>query len=212
MKSFLSSMLRYAFVPLAAIFLFMSCEDDSTEVEEDNPIAQIKSDDWRASIGDEVTIDAMLSLSPEPMLLFDFEDRNQNRAIPEARYIRLNDPTGLLSALGNQFHGARVSVRATIEEDVSTTVDAMTTLLGATYPCILDLLELPTMTGPSSYAFPEHNDPCEATPALCDLSINWDRETYALIYSGGINSEKAYMRYWNDMVFFSFHPDLDIRY
>lgn len=194
---------RFLLLLFLTFGLMNSCNDDNEDVPA-NPIEDLKGDDWMDNLGKEVTIEAFLSLQPEPMLLFDFEDRNKNQLIPESRYIRLAVDPLVLREIDDSYHGARVRVTGTIAQDVSGAAEAMTTLIGSNFRCIIDVSQLPTLISPSEYVYPGHFNLCEANPAICtDLTVN-ERQTYVMIFSGGINSSKAYLRYWNDMVFFHF--------
>ncbi len=202
MKSGISFGVKTLLLIIICFSFLNSCKDDTVTV--DNPIADLKGSDWRENIGEIVTLEAYLLLDPVPTLLFDMEDLMKNQVTPEDRYMRLSIPQGLLSDLGEQYHGARVSVRGTISQDQSGEAETMQSLLGDSYACFIDVLDFPELVEASDILYPYHVNPCIANPQICDqLTIN-ERQTYVMIFSGGINSGSAHMRYWNDMVFFHF--------
>ena len=72
----------------------------------------------------------------------------------------------------------------------------------------------PTITAARVGPLTQLVNPCQIVPGLCDIFTPGDVEKHALLYSGGINSDSAYMRYWNDMVLyytmvwlFGYEPD-----
>ncbi len=60
---------------------------------------------------------------------------------------------------------------------------------------------MPEITIASTTIYESFNNICQASN-ICDFIQPFNPETYMLLFSGGINSSKAYSRYWNDLVFF----------
>ncbi|MEZ5003689.1 MAG: hypothetical protein R2730_11710 [Chitinophagales bacterium] len=188
---------------LFLILLFPTgCSDDPT-IEEDNPIAELKGDNWEENIGKEVTLEAYFVLSPEPGLFFNLEDRMKNTNIAEERYLRLDVDDELLRSIPDTYHGAKVKITGIIAKDQQPAAVSLAELFGSSYQAILEVDREPTLITPSDIQFEAINNICEASN-ICDIVSPFNPQTYILMFSGGISSSKAYSRYWNDLVFFHF--------
>jgi hypothetical protein len=65
----------------------------------------------------------------------------------------------------------------------------------------LKVIETPLVITPGTTP-PPPIDPCVLNPSLCSFAGQPQSDKYALLYSGGMNPDKAYIRYWNDMVLY----------
>ncbi|MEM7103496.1 MAG: hypothetical protein AAF502_10225 [Bacteroidota bacterium] len=196
------SKLMIAIIFLAIIVIALpSCEE---EIIANERIEQIKQSNWLDQVGEEYTIEAHLVLEPFPSLLVDLEDRNINQIIPENRYIRLDISDEALTEMGEEYHGARVRLTGTVARDQDPVSLQLAQVLGPEYQAVLDVSIIPDILTPSNITFEPFNDICQANPAICEVLSIFNPETYIMLYSGGIDANGAYGRYWNDMVFFYF--------
>jgi len=196
--------LSYCVKTLFCLFIFcaiiISCKDD--EVVPENYIAEFKGDDWRQNIGMEVTLEAYLALEPELCLYYDLNDRLKNAKVEEDRYLRVSTPSGVGLPLGEQFHGAKVSITGIVREDPADEAELIGEWAGDEYLAMLEVLATPIIIEESEVEFPSFVSLCALHPDWCTPMPIGNDDTYVLIFSGGIDAGSAHMRYWNDMVFF----------
>lgn len=185
---------------LLVFFVLISCEEEPVS-EDRNDIAQFKGDDWEDHLGEEVTIEAYLVLTPTPTLHFTLEDRLKNTIIPESRYFRLKVDEELFRDWPDSYHGAKVRLTGTIARDQDQSAGSLSEILGSSYFSVLDVKVNPEILVASSIGIDKFNNICQASN-ICDFITPFNPETYIMLFSGGINASSAYSRYWNDMVFF----------
>ncbi len=180
-----------------AVFIFSCKKNDNTATTPN--FSDVKSSDWRSNIGDTVDVVGFIKLNDDGtgVLMANKGDFDVNGLIPEERTISLGSENirGLSQAT---YYLAKVKVRGVIR---ATTEPGRTTFGRLTGDDLsqfeLKVVVTPVIIEPSP-GIGTVLDWCSRNPTLCTINTTVSTK-YALLYSGGINPDKAYDRYWNDM-------------
>jgi hypothetical protein len=165
--------------------------------------SDLKTSSWRSHVGEMVDLEGYLRLNADGtgVLLQDPEDYYENRAVPEQHYVALGsetlrglDPQGWFLSLVR----LRGRVRSTLDPDRM----AVAGLLGDLSQCEVEPVGAPTRLRPGLLPGPVYLSPCIHLGGLCQLQPVGVPTKYALLYSGGIDKDHAYERYWNDLALY----------
>lgn len=178
-----------------------SCKGGGGPGNTPGTIAELKTDAWRDMIGKEVELEGYLLLNPDGTgrLLSDRADYESNGAIPEDRYVALGRDS-LAGLDRSEHHLAHVQLRGTVRETGDPDRTSLGSTLGDRALCEVAAHEEPLVMGQWGGAKAAFINPCENL--TCRLLTHIGPQKYALLYSGGINKDMAYMRYWNDMTLY----------
>jgi hypothetical protein len=165
-------------------------------------VGDVKSSQWRSRIGTTVEVEGFLVLGADGtgVLLLDPDDYEQNASIPEDRYLALGS-----EVLGGLDPAAHFLAKVRLRGRVRATKDPSRVVLGDVFgdvsQCELEVLDDPVVLG-TGRSPPSFVDVCAAGRGICGRIVDLKRTKYALLYSGGINKDKSYQRYWNDIALY----------
>lgn len=202
-KRFLSHVLVLS-IALSNLFLVSSCDKIPLGTTE-KPISELKSKNFSEYIGKEVKVTGYLVFNEDggAQIISDLKLLEANSLINETNYIRLEDRSVIaaLSKSKEDLYGAEIELTATVQESESDVVKRMTDLLGAPSVVELKFSEIPKILKPrpQDWRIPSVVNICELHPEICQFSGSFISTHYALLFSGGINSNNAHARYWNDL-------------
>lgn len=188
-----------------AVLFFSSCDLGKVTTLIEPSIAKLKSSDYNKFMGVEVKVSGYMAFDEEggAMLVSDLKVLESNNAMDEAQYIRLDKQMvqELLAQSKDEFWGARVEMKAVVQESKDNNVQSMKELLGASSVVELRLKERPLVIAkrPQDWKYPTVIDICKINPLICHLSTTIASNHYALLFSGGVNAANAHARYWNDL-------------
>ncbi|MBR9860792.1 hypothetical protein GYB22_08600 [bacterium] len=186
--------------------LFNACkekEDDPVKVEEEEKsYKDIKNDDWRNHIGDTLELTGFIKLNDDGsgVLFIDKKDVDINGLVDESRYIALGSEN-LRGLKKDSNYLSELKIRGVIRATTLEERQSLRELVGDISQFELKLVETPLVITPGTTP-PPPIDPCVLNPSLCSFAGQAQSDRYALLYSGGMNPDKAYIRYWNDMVLY----------
>ena len=167
-------------------------------------VAAVKAQDWRSNIGETVEVDGYLMLNPDGtgVLIESMDDFFINTAIPETQYVVLGSEN--IRALDqDMYQFARVRLIGVVRETSNEQRILRALLHGDLALCEIAAAGIPTITQARAGPLVTSISPCITNPGLCDILPSPGAvEKHAILYSGGINADAAYMRYWNDMVLY----------
>jgi hypothetical protein len=172
----------------------------SKESDIEASLSAIKNNQWREQIGQTVEVEGYLIIHDDgtAMLVADPKDVSTNGLIPEERYLLLGSEN--LRMLDREaYYMDHVRIRGVVRETQDNDRRKVSSMFGDLSLCEVEATEPPTVVTQWNDFVPVFLNPCETHPALCNLTLPVAGEKYALLYSGGINKDKAYMRYWNDL-------------
>jgi hypothetical protein len=180
---------------------------DSCKKDDIDPILEsiqaVKNDQWRSRIGEEVEIEGYIVFNNDgsAVMLASRDDYYQNGTIDENRYVALGSENIRLLDRPAYFMD-RVKLKGRIR--ATTDVDRIPKagLFGDLSQFEIEPTGAPTLIENYSGIVVDFVNPCVANPALCQLMNTTDTDKYALLYSGGVNKDAAYQRYWNDMALY----------
>ncbi|MHA1908604.1 MAG: C13 family peptidase [Candidatus Thorarchaeota archaeon] len=107
--------------------------------------------------------------------------------------------TGAVPEAMTEYRGFQIRVKGTLE-----VFNPDDDTYGTAFDSFFDIETELTTTAPGIYT-----DEIHPVKTLEDWGIDWEafdltEEKYAVLYSGGINEDKAYYRYWNDIIYMRF--------
>jgi hypothetical protein len=191
---------------ITAATIFNGCEkdddEDKKEEVEETGYVDIKNDDWRSQIGDTLEVTGYLKLnsSGSGVLLYDKNDIDINGLIAESRYIALGSET-IRGIDRKKNYLTQVKLKGIIRATTNEDRQKLRAIAGDMSQFELHVIEDPLTITPGTPQ-PPPIDPCVLNPSLCSFAGQPQSDKYALLFSGGIDADKAYMRYWNDMVLY----------
>src|SRR5262245_39297759 len=179
-------------------------------------VDDVKTSRWRQLIGSTIEVEGHLLLdgNGSGLLLLDPDDYRQNRSIPEDRHLALGSQ-GVRDLDPEALFLAKVRLEGTVRETTDPGRRILADAFGDVSQCELEVTAEPLVLGKGSLKAPSFLDPCALSRTLCGGLVDLVPEKFALLYSGGINADKAYGRYWNDVALyyamltwvFGFDPD-----
>lgn len=165
-------------------------------------ISDIKSEKWRSFIGKEMTLEGYFVDRPVPMLITSMELLLINSPIPQENYIRLTGkPIEGLDP--EKFYGAYVKISGTVGVSKGERIKIMQEKFGDMYAMEFTCGTEPVILEPkpAQLLIPEFVRYPPGTFVPIDTIRFSLRDRYAILISGGINSDNAHSRYWNDLKF-----------
>lgn len=165
-------------------------------------LAEVKSDSWRDLVGEPVELEGYLMIHADGtgVLVQSPEDTSTNTLIPESRYVALSG-SALRSLAPESHYMAKVRVSGVVKETADPDRRHLVGIAGDKSLCEVAVDDGLTILQPWTGEIAAVFDPC-AVSGLCDLVVRRSPQKFALLYSGGINKDAAYMRYWNDMTLY----------
>jgi hypothetical protein len=161
-------------------------------------IEKLKALDLRratpTTLRQEYVVEGYFVADPMPMLVKDLKFVRINTPMPDSVFILLRGKG--IDALRRQeaAPGSVVRARCRIVADGE--------LLKGKLTPVLDCPEPPTIVKRAELPYrPQAVPICKIYPHLCELPPHFISQSYALIYSGGVDSSNAHKRYWNDLKF-----------
>jgi hypothetical protein len=165
--------------------------------------SSIKNDNWRDNIGKEFEVEGFVidEGSGSTVIVSDNKDYELDGLFPEAEYLHIvfDSRNDNLSNL----HGRKVRLRGILQANTETSIVGSAGFLGDKSLATLKFIPQSTklIDSVSYFRQPSRVSFCDRYPIICSLSVNPIGTKCAILYSGGINSSKAYARYWNDLKF-----------
>ena len=185
--------------------LFTGCKKDN--LTGTKGYGEVKSDNWRDLIGQEVTVEGYVVAeggSHLPKIVTEPEKYLVDAIIPENDYILIErDPDLANFIVLENYHGKKVKITGILEETTDRTMQASASLLGDKSLAkvrINEVSKISIIDSVSRFGRPVYTNFCDRYPAVCSLFVASGNKT-ALLYSGGVNASSAYYRYWNDLKF-----------
>lgn len=187
-----------------ACMLFMSCKKEKGEKTPDpekplETFSKYKTDNWRDLIGDTIEVEGFIKLNDDKtaILFANEEDYYINGLVPENRYISIGSEN-IRGLNPDEYYLSKVKIKGVIRE----TQDRGRTLR-ARISGDISLFEVRVIEEMLKVTLPKPKPTienfCITNPDICRMVVPAAPEKYALLYSGGINKDMAYDRYWNDM-------------
>lgn len=175
------------FLFLIVVTIMPSCGGGTTIIippPQDVEIRDLKGVNWQDYVGEKITVSGIYVADPVPMIVSDIDLLLINAPLPEDEFILLSGPE-LEKISAEDTGGAMIKLEGivTAVEDPKSHSDQKVTIILSIYE-ILDRLAV----------YYPYRIPLE----WLELP-SYDR--YAVLFSGGINDAKNYIRYWNDLVF-----------
>jgi hypothetical protein len=182
---------------LIGLGMLASC---SRESDTEASIAAVKNAQWRDKIGMTVEVEGHLVINEDGTgyLVAEPDDVSTNGPIPEERYLALGSEN-LRNLDREAYYMDHVRIRGVVRETSDNDRARLGQWFGDLSMCELEPSGPPTVITQWNEAVPTFLHPCETHPALCQLKMPVVSQKFALLYSGGINKDKAYKRYWNDL-------------
>lgn len=166
-------------------------------------VASLKTADWRTKIGESVELEGYLLLNDDGtgVLVDSMADTSVNAPIPETNYVALG--SNFLRGLSRDtYQMAKVRLTGIVRETTDADRTTRAGLHGDLALCEIEPSATPTVTAARTGPLSALINPCVTNPGLCKIFNGGEVEKHALLYSGGINKDSAYMRYWNDMALY----------
>lgn len=190
-------------VTISFVGVICFCCTPVTKKSEQISIAQIKSMKF-----DTLAIEGLKALSqktyivqgyfvddPVPMILTDLKWHLINRPMPDTVFLPLTgEGVEMMRKKLSEYGGSLIEVKVQINTEK---------MMNRQYQEIEGICpELPKIVVKPKVdvVWPTLNDLCKKYPFICKPGI-FIKGKYALLYSGGVNSYNAHMRYWNDLKF-----------
>ncbi|MFN0014496.1 MAG: hypothetical protein ACKVU2_08100 [Saprospiraceae bacterium] len=148
-----------------------------------------------ADLTKEVELEGYYWNDGAPILIVDLSLLNINTALPQTAYVRLTD--NVLKVIGSktEYLGALVRFKGTLELLVGPDKGFQIFLRCP------DLLPFIIQARKVDVQLPFLGTICDRFPAICSFTFTPLPGKYALLYSGGVRSDIAHRRYWNDLRF-----------
>ena len=191
---------------ITATAVFYGCQetdDDPVKMEEEEiSYKDIKNDNWRDKIGDTIEVTGFIKLNKDGsgVLFIDKEDIDINGLVDESRYIALGSEN-IRGLKKDSNYLSEIKVRGVIRATTNEYRQSLREIAGDISQFEMKVIETPLIITPGTTP-PPPIDPCVLNPSLCSFQGQPQSDKYALLYSGGMNPDKAYIRYWNDMVLY----------
>jgi hypothetical protein len=190
---------------ITVITVFYGCkdqEDEPIKVIEELSYKDIKNDSWRDHIGDTLEVTGFIKLNADgsAVLFIDKKDIDINGLVDESRYIALGSEN-IRGLNKDSNYLTELKVRGVIRATSMESRQSLRDIAGDISQFELKVIETPLVITPGTTP-PPPIDPCVLNPSLCSFAGQPQSDKYALLYSGGMNPDKAYIRYWNDMVLY----------
>jgi hypothetical protein len=183
-----------ALVLLSVVLMIVSCtpvgnEPGGGEGDDDEAtpitIPDLKGENREKYVGQEVTVEGIFVNDPVPMLVTKLDFVLMNMPIPETEYVLL-DPKQAEEIDAAELGGANMKLKGIVE--------------------IFEQQGIVEQIIISQFRFEVVDMPLDIyNPRIQDIRItlmDYLREDrFAVLFSGGINANKNYVRYWNDLKF-----------
>jgi len=188
----------YALMVVLVPIMISACGGGNDTSPNELNISTLKGASWQDYVGQEVVVEGFFVLDPIPMLVNDLDDLLINAPMPETEFILLQG-NELEKLSAEDYGGAKMRIDATVKA-----VDPEVT---SEQQVVLEISAAARLSRDIYYApFIAHID----FEHLFTLE-----NRYAVLFSGGINAAKNYVRYWNDLKFmyatlvetYGFDPD-----
>jgi hypothetical protein len=182
---------------LSSLFIFEGCKP--TKKSESVSIESVKESALKGDktiLEKEVTIEGYYWNETVPLLLTNLEILNLNTPMAEKDYIVLAGAGMEKISKDDKFQGAYIKITGKLR--VTKNDKNRLTEIDLICP------EIPIILKPrvKDFIIPSKLfDICKLNPRWCDFRPLFIKNKYAILYSGGINSANAHLRYWNDLQF-----------
>lgn len=200
MKTTLKTKFPLVLILFLVIGYATSCKKDKTTTDSSG-YSSIKNANWRDHIGEEFEVEGYIIDEGNGTPSITSKDKNYlfDGFYPEVEYLHL-----VLNRGDNltDFHGRKVRIKGTLQANTENSIVGSAGLLGDPSLATLKVASINAVLLDSISYFTRPVRVlsfCQKYPLICSLSVNPLATKCAILYSGGINSSKAYTRYWNDL-------------
>ncbi|HQV77447.1 MAG TPA: hypothetical protein PLJ42_03670 [Chitinophagales bacterium] len=186
---------------ISLLLMITSCKKEAP-IKNKN-YADIKSVNWEDRIGEEFEVEGFIISegNTKPIITSEPENYLFDGLYPESEYLHLElqSPNDNL----NSFHGKKVRIKGILEKNTDVSILGTAAKFGNSSLATLKLSSSSAqiIDSVSYFVTPTRVSFCDRYPLVCSLAITPIGIKCAILYSGGINSSKAYWRYWNDLKF-----------